>query len=198
MTEASGAGPAGQNPAAAPPAPPPAPYPGSATPYPTSATPYPTSATPYPTSATPYPTSATPYPGSAMPYPGYPMAAVKPRLSAWIWVLAALSVVLLVLAGTLGLRYSSVRAANAQAITDREAQIEELHESLRRLADEREHLDEEQETVLAAIADIGVQIDEHEACPNAVLAFDDALGSGTEAEQSAAFEAMVAACHLTL
>jgi septal ring factor EnvC (AmiA/AmiB activator) len=149
-------------------------------------------------SASPYPASAMPHPMSASPYPGYVAAPVKPRLSAWVWVLAALSVVLLVVAGTLGLRYGTVRAANEQAITERAAKIEELNETLRRLADERDRLDEEQASVLAAITDIGAQIDEHEACPDAVLAFDDALGSGTEAEQRAAFEAMVAVCNLRL
>ena len=150
-------------------------------------------------SAAPYPTSATPYPTQAAPHPGYAvMAPAKPRLSAWIWVLAALCLVLLVVAGGAGVHYRNLRTANEQAIAARAAKIEELDSVLRRLTNDRTDLDSEQSEVLSALADAAQQIEEHNGCPDAVLAFGDAAASSTEAEANAAFEAMVAACNVTL
>jgi hypothetical protein len=148
---------------------------------------------------TPYPTSATPYPTSVAPYPGYAVTgAVKPRVSAWTWTLAALCPLLLIAAAGAGVQYQNLRAANEQAIATRAAQIEELNTALRRLTDERADLDSEQGEVLSALANTTQQIEDHNGCPDAVLAFSDAAASGTDAEADAAFDAMVAACDVTL
>jgi hypothetical protein len=158
---------------------------------------YPTSAAPYPTSAARYPTSGTPYPTSAAPYPGFgTVTAAKPRLSPWIWVLAGLSVVLVAVAGGFGRHYLNVRAANEQAIADRAAQIEELEGTLRRMANDREDLDSEQAQVLTALAETGLLVRDHEACPDAVTEFFDTEDGS--AEEDAAFDAMLAACDVAL
>lgn len=139
-----------------------------------------------------------PHPTSVVPYPGPGLVAVKPRLSAWVWSLAALAVVLLAVAGAFGLLYQNVRAAHERQLADRSAQIDELEAELQRLDDQRLDLETERDELRAALDGTVAQVGQHTACPDAVVAFSEAVSTGTQAQQEAAFEAMVAACDLTL
>lgn len=140
-----------------------------------------------------------PPPTSVVPYPApSPMMPAKPRLSAWVWVLAAVALVLLAVAGGFGLHYQNVRAANERQAADRSVQIEELEAELQRLDDERRDLELERDELLATLDATLEQMGPHTACPDSVVAFSEAVSGGTEAEQEAAFDAMVQACRLTL
>lgn len=192
-TEGTGSGftpgqPVAPPPAAAGPAGAPAPEPSTST--------YPAATAPYPASAAPYPASAAPYPASAAPYPLPPTAPGRPKLSAWVWVLAGLSAVLLVLAGLVGLVYAGARSANDDQIAERDAKIAELQEEIQRLQDRRQELEQERDDALGELLTTQDQVEQQQACPDALIAFNETpIGS---AEEDAAFAALLIACNASL
>jgi hypothetical protein len=125
-------------------------------------------------------------------------APAKPRISAWIWVLAGLSVLLLAVAGGFGVQYQNVRAASERQAADHAAEIEELETDLRRLDGEHDGIEEERDELQAALDGMRNQTQQHRACPDSVVAFSEAASTGTLAEQDAAFDAMIAACNVSL
>lgn len=92
-------------------------------------------------------------PASAMPMSAYPAyVAPGPRLSPWIWVLAAVSVVLLLVTSALGL-----------ALLGGQDRISQLEQTVAGLEKERDDLREARDDLVADLADAHECLDAFDA-----------------------------------
>jgi septal ring factor EnvC (AmiA/AmiB activator) len=129
-------------------------------------------------------------PVSAYPTTGYPMAPMLPppaRTSAWTWVLAAASIVLLLAAGGLGFGYFTARSA----VVDRNSQIESLQVDVAAKDDTIGEQDDQIEEAEQTLADVETELADAQACIDAMEA---ALTAPTEAEFDILFDEMLAIC----